>query len=200
MQLRKVKASALVTNDLNVAAAFVEEQATAQGNFPGPCPVIYSGQDIEAAIQLGVSAVIIDTSNNADVTGIDTILKVQSPEDVAMASTNAFLVDGDSSTIKDVLAAIPSDALVMASLNAMQNENAELQKGNDLKQLGATSILLKNACVGDAEDVQYSSFAIDGLTKKKSSTFNMSGLTGSTNGHYGGIASTQATTWLRMKQ
>jgi hypothetical protein len=82
----------------------------------------------------------------------------------------------------------------------MQGGNAEVERAKELKGMGVTSILLRKACVGDCEDIEYSIFAIEGLTKKRSSTFNMTGLTGSTNGHFGGVASTQATTWLRAKR
>ena len=46
-------------------------------------------------------------------------------------------------------------------------------------------LLLKNACVGDDEDVKYLQYAIKGISKKSSSSFSMTGLTGSTNGHFG---------------
>ena len=199
MQLRKVNAAALVTSDVTAAAAFVTEQATAQGNFPGPCPVIYSGDDVEGAIQAGVAAVIVDS--NRVVQGSSAIRKISSPAEAEKVSAGgAYLVDADEDNVEDVLAVIPAGSVVIASMTSMQNDNAELERGKELKMLGVTSVLLEKACVGDGEDVQYASFAINGLTKKKSSTLNMSGLTGSTNGHFGGVASSTTTTWLRVKR
>ncbi|KAI2510385.1 hypothetical protein MHU86_3958 [Fragilaria crotonensis] len=199
MQIRKVNAAALVTSDLAAATAFVVEQAMAKGNFPGPCPVIYSGDDIEGAIQAGVDAVIVDASRVVE--GIGVIRKVSSPAEVeGITGGTAYLIDAGCENLVDIISAIPAGSVVVASVKSMQNDNAELQQGKELRALGVTSVLLEDACVGDGEDVEYTSFAINGLTKKKSSTFNMSGLTGSTNGHFGGVASSTTTTWLRMKR
>lgn len=216
MQLRKIAASAaLVTSDLHAAKVFVEEQATAQGNFPGPCPVIYNGEENnvkEAIAQAGVNAVVVDANNNNDQSidndGVDIIYKVSSPEDVMQVvddlndeSECAFMVDANNKEYsEEILNAIPSGSVVICSLQSMQPDNDELDRGKELKALGATAVLLERACIGDGEDVEYSTFAISGLTKKKSSTFNMSGLTGSTNGHFGGVASSATTSWLRVKE
>mmetsp|Transcript_18887 Transcript_18887/g.31229 ORF Transcript_18887/g.31229 Transcript_18887/m.31229 type:complete len:294 (-) Transcript_18887:158-1039(-) len=208
MQLRKVKASVLVTSDLTVAAAFVEEQATAQGNFPGPCPVLFMGDDIDGAIKAGVSGVIVNAAETGTVLPdddtVDVIYKVTSPEEIfetEAAASIAYLVDANAANADEILAAIPSGSVVMASLQAMQPDNAELERGKELKALGVvTAVLLQQACVGDNEDLEYANFCVDGLTKKRSSTFNMSGLTGSTNGHFGGVATSTSTTWLRTKR
>ena len=196
MQLRKLKAAAIATSSVAVAKAFVEEQATAQGNFPCPCPVIYTGNDMVDAIKTGVSAVV--ASERVD--GVDTLIRVTSTDQISTMETSAFLVDGSADNVKEILKAIPSGSVIVASVKAMQQGNSELELSRTLKELGVTAILLEKACVGDNEDIEYSMFAVDGLTKKKSSTFNMSGLTGSTNGHFGGVASSIATTWLRTKQ
>lgn len=197
MQLRKLKAAALATSNLRVAKEFVKEQASAQGNFPGPCPVIYTGEDVNGAAQAGVSAVAISDSSAVD--GVDVIQKVNSPEQVTAAFSNAFLVDSSAEKLDGILGSIPSGSVVLVSIKSMQSDSNELEEAKKLKSQGATAILLEKACVGDGEDIEYSTFAVDGLTKKKSSTFNMSGLTGSTNGHFGGVASSTSTTWLRNK-
>jgi hypothetical protein len=204
MQLRKIKASALMTSDVQVAAAFCEEQATAQGDFPGPCPVFFVGEDDNvAALEAGVSAFIVDASSSAVVPeddNVDIIYKVSSPEEVDTSSeaSIAYLVDGNADNVQDILDAIPAGSVVVVSLKSMQPDNAELERAKAFK--GVTAILLEQACVGDQEDIEYATFAVDGLTKKRSSTFNMSGLTGSTNGHFGGVATSTSTTWLRMKE
>lgn len=215
MQLRKIASSALITSDLHAAKAFVQEQATAQGNFPGPCPVIYSGKDTKEAMDqaVGVNAVVVDANNDDQSIDycIDVIYKVSSPDEVMQVvdSSNgnagecAFMVvdaNNNKEDTEEILNAIPSGSVVICSLQSMQPDNAELERGKELKALGATTVLLERACVGDGEDIEYSTFGISGLTKKKSSTFNMSGLTGSTNGHFGGVASSTTTSWLRVKE
>mmetsp|Transcript_22605 Transcript_22605/g.34145 ORF Transcript_22605/g.34145 Transcript_22605/m.34145 type:complete len:281 (-) Transcript_22605:3281-4123(-) len=196
MQLRKLKASALATSDLGVAKDFVKEQASAQGNFPGPCPIIYTGEDVHGAAEAGVSAIV---TYDCSINGVDVIQKVESPEQVEMAFSNAFLVESSMEKLDEILAAIPSGSVVIVSVKAMQKDNNELEEAKELKLKGTTAILFEKACVGDGEDLEYSSFVVEGLTKKKSSTFNMSGLTGSTNGHFGGVATSTSTSWRRNK-
>jgi hypothetical protein len=59
MQMRKVKVCALWTSDLVALKEFVKEQGDAQGNFPGPCPVIYHGDALEDAMEAGANAIVI---------------------------------------------------------------------------------------------------------------------------------------------
>jgi hypothetical protein len=220
MQLRKIQASALHTSNLKIAEALVSEQATARGDFPGPCPVLYSSSghcDYEKAIQMGVSGIlgthdqlssisspphvakIYQVSSPDDVL---TILQLDNPENTVIRNNHYFFcVDGTFDTIQDILNVIPlSESVVIASMTSMQDDNQEIRLGKELQAMGVMSILMKGACVGDNEDIEYASFVINGLTKKRSSKFNMSGLTGSTNGHFGGIASSTITTWLRTKR
>jgi len=75
----------------------------------------------------------------------------------------------------------------------MQADNAEVARARSFPRGSVHSILLQKAIVGDAEDVEYCTFAVAGWTGKQSSTFHMTGLTGSTNGHFGGVASGSAT-------
>jgi len=179
--------------------------------------------NLSEAIDAGVAAVIVSASsvdpsllsrldeNDA----VDLISKVASAEDVkASAETlgcNAFFLDTDGlvndgsiAQVEAILEAIPEKSVVIAGVHSMQNDNAEIALSKQLKELGGgnviCSILVQNAAVGDGEDLEYAEFVVSGLTKKKSSTFNMSGLTGSTNGHFGGVASSVAKSWLRQKQ
>jgi len=201
MQLRQCKASALVTSELLAAIEFAKEQGSAQGNFPGPCPVIYTGDNVCAAAQGGVTAIVVKAGVDVATRDVAVIRRVESVDEVAKVSGgDAFLVDADLPDVEVILGSIPSGSVVIAAVHAMQGGNAEVERAKELKGMGVTSILLRKACVGDCEDIEYSIFAIEGLTKKRSSTFNMTGLTGSTNGHFGGVASTQATTWLRAKR
>ena len=73
-------------------------------------------------------------------------------------------------------------------------------RNTDGARMTVHSVLLHKAIVGDNEDISYAQFVISGITKKKSSTFKISGLTGSTNGHFGGVESKTSTTWLRQKE
>lgn len=203
MQLRKLKASTLWTNHVETAIGLTKEQETAQGNFPGPCPVIYTGNQPEEAIRGGVKTIVLptDTGIVPDTSDIDVIWKVESVEDVQSVQGNAFVVyvDGRSDAIDRVLESIPKGSVVVAAIDSMQDDNAELEQSRQLQDKGTTAILLRNACVGDNEDIEYATFVIDGLTKKKSSTFNLTGLTGSTNGHFGGVATSTSTTWRRQQ-
>jgi len=207
MQLRKLKASALATNDVQVAAELVKEQATAQGNFPGPAPVIYTGDDVAGAVQAGVSAVVVSASSSATASalGIPKIYRISSMEEAAAVSNgNAFFVTGSDedevTTVGELVAALPATSIVLAAVNSMQTNQAEMALAKSLQSVGVTAILARQAIVGDNEDLEYADFVVSGLTKKKSSTFNMSGLTGKANGHFGGVASTASKTWLRMKR
>ena len=218
MQLRKAKVSALVTADLTAAAEFVAEQASALGNFPGPCPVIYSGDRLDEAAAAGVTAVVLSatearaattTSSICGDKNVPIIWKVDSSDDVTWVMMErkhdgmAFLIDAGNENAASICEALPVRSVVIASMDAMMPENAELSSSRALVKTTAgvvTCILLRQACVGDVEDIEYASFAISGLSQKRSSTFNMSGLTGSTNGHFGGVGSSTSTTWLRKKQ
>jgi hypothetical protein len=199
MQLRKLKANALVTSDINVAKLCVKEQATAKGSFPGPCPVLYTGSDVPEARSAGVDSVVVSPGDCEP--GADVIYRIRSLEELQQVLDHgAFWVDVDNelSTVQMIIEAIPESAVVLASLKSMQENNNEINLARELKILGVSAIVFEKAIVGDGEDLEYASFAVDSVTKKKSSTFNMTGLTGSTNGHFGGVASSQPRTWLRV--
>ena len=142
---------------------------------------------------------------------------------------NAFLIEFYfMEKFEEIVDKLPDGSIIIASVESMQPENVEIELCKNLKNEKATSILMKEAIVGDNEDNEYLSFFIDGIAKKKSSNFNMTGkrnifeyshedgvigyfsevivsflhligLTGSTNGHFGGVATTTSRTWLRKK-
>ena len=161
MQLRKLKAAAIWTSDLEALAGFAKEQRKAKGNFPGPCPVIWSGDsaEAEAAAASGASAVVLRAS---DLTHADTIGKLgleviwsvateQEIESVVAAGLgSAFLVEGP-----ELVPALPKDAVKVAAVPSMLEDNAEITMGRDLAAAGCKALLLREACVGDAEDVPY---------------------------------------------
>ena len=51
--------------------------------------------------------------------------------------------------------------------------------------------------MGDDEDIKYLQHAIEGINKKSSSSFSMTGLTGSTNGHFGVASHDGDVKWRR---
>jgi hypothetical protein len=110
-----------------------------------------------------------------------------------------------------ILSAIPQGAVILASLDAMQKNSLEITRGKEVIGVVASTststsnnkihgLIIENACVGDNEDLKYTNFVVGGLTKKASSTFEMTGLTGSTNGHFGTMsdnASIENAKWRR---
>jgi hypothetical protein len=206
-QLRKTMVSALVTADLAAAAEFVSEQASAAGNFPGPCPVIYTGDRPDEAVVAGVTAVVLSVVEaRAAATAVTTdtsdkkvpiIWKVDSCDDVNWVMTKrvqegmAFLVDADNENAASICEALPTGSVVMASMEAMMPDNGEIASSRALVKTAAgvvTCILLRQACVGDTEDMEYANFVVSRLAKKRSSAFDVSGLTST------------STTWLRKKR
>jgi hypothetical protein len=204
MQLRKSKVSAIFCGDASHAEAFVEEQSTAQGNFPGPCPVVYLGPP---RADISVSAVVLsaddEIANNADCEVVWKVSSVDQVESILAKTDNAaevFLIEdtsSSSSSYEELVQALPQGALCIASVESMQPEGAEVEQAKSLKKLGVHSILVREACVGDSEDLEYASFVIGGMTSKASSEFSFSGLTGSTNGHFGGVQARGTVNWQR---
>lgn len=156
---------------------------------------------------------------------VDIICRVKSAEDVHRALEAgyeyAFLVPGSEVDISNqdlqtILGAIPKSAVVVATIPSMQNESAEIARGKELATLVVavptesesesesskiSGILIEDACVGDAEDLKYTAFVVENINKKSSSTFQMTGLTGAANGHFGSELSggLQSAKWRRME-
>jgi hypothetical protein len=218
MQLRKSKVSSIWCTTVDTVQVFSEEQATAQGNFPGPVPVIFHGplSDSEKALSAGASAIVVSSINewNKHPLGCkaEIIWKVSSIEDVQKvleltgdeaAADAAFWLDGinyDETTMKQITDSIPKSSLCIASLYPMQPDGGEIEQGKQYKACGCASMMIKNACVGDVEDIEYSQFLVSGLTSKASSEFKFSGLTGSTNGHFGGVQANNKVKWRRVQR
>jgi hypothetical protein len=214
MQLRKSKVSSIWTSSTEAVEVFVEEQATARGNFPGPVPVVYDGPDIERAVTAGASAVVVSSTEewtaNSAVENYEVIWKISSIEDAKTvmdligdrADDAAFCLDDvdDETSMKRIIESLPKSSLCIATLNPMQPGGLEIQQGKQYsKTYGCASVVIQNACVGDAEDLEYSQFLVHGLTSKASSEFKFSGLTGSTNGHFGGIQANNQVQWRRVQ-
>ncbi len=227
-ELRKAKASSIFTSDLHQISDLTNEQRTAVGNFPGPCPIVYNG-DVNFwmdAVEKGATAVVMDTmtlmgnDNLNDIDDknqheVDIICRVENINQVQNLLDKgfhyAFIIPSsrvDIEALKEMLNVIPKQSVIIYSLKSMQKNNLEITLGKDVMSLSinnengskVSGLLLEDACVGDEDDIKYTSFAVTGLTKKASSTFAMTGLTGSTNGHFGTMsdnASIENTKWRR---
>lgn len=97
MQLRKAKAAAVWTASLDDLAIIAEEQQSAKGNFPGPCPVIFypylgspSEEQVRIAAETGATAVTLrcgatDAAIKADSCGLEVIWDVRTVEEIKQA-------------------------------------------------------------------------------------------------------------------
>ena len=223
-QLRKAKTASIFTSNMKAINEFSKEQEMARGNFPGPCPIVYDGDisGVQDAIDNGASAIVVNAMDFGDNLSaqndenVEIICRVGNKDDVQMAINAgfeyAFLLpsDDDDGNLVEMLSIIPKDAVIISSLKAMQKNSYEITRGKELIGLEGDSttgtgskingLLIDDACVGDEEDMKYTTFVVGGLTKKASSTFAMTGLTGSTNGHFGTMsdnASVENAKWRR---
>ncbi len=222
MQLRKAKAAAIWTKDLDSLSWFVKEQSSSFGDFPGPVPVIYWGASdagsLASAVDGGASAVVIDYEQTLDEsvqsksenTGV--IWKVFSIEQMRQSIESnygdVFLLSesllrstnlDELETVKEGISALPKSTVTIATLFPMQPENAEISQGKHYTSMGISSLIIQSCCVGDDEDLKYAQFVIEGISKKSSSSFSMTGLTGSTNGHFGVSSHSGEVKWQRTK-
>ena len=208
-------ASAIFTSSVDALSTIAKEQATAKGDFPGPCPVVFNGEATEAsqAIAAGAQGVVlpareIEVGKSIVENGIEVLWQVSSAEEIAAivadeaAPEDAFLLSADDANEAEALvAALPTGALGVAAVDAMQDEDGEIARGRELASAGCKAVLVKGACVGDAEDLPYATFAIKQLTSKRSSSFAIDGHTGSTNGHFGTMSKAGASPdggWARV--
>jgi len=196
MQLRKSHAAALWTASVTSVAAVAKEQASARGDFPGPCPVIYNGdaEHVSEAIAAGATAVVLDAAHagsDAASAADEVIWHVSSADDVraiveaASSSAGAFIAPS-SADADAIRAALPEGSVSVCAINGMSAQNAEIPCGRALVSGGCNSLLVSNACVGDDEDVPYVQWAIAELNSKQSAEFKIDGHTGAINGHFGG--------------
>eukprot|EP00967_Tisochrysis_lutea_P024970 scaffold28689_cov30-Tisochrysis_lutea.AAC.1 len=192
MKLRKESnVASLWTGTLEQLEVVAREQASAKGDFPGPCPIVFQGElpEAQAALEAGAAAVVLEPSvlAQADALEGEVIWRISSVEQLPpileAGRTDAFLVD--SAVAAAILPELPGDALVIIAVNAMQPNAGEVMTCKDFAASGARSFLVRSACVGDEEDLPYAKFVVGGITSKMSSTFKIDGLTGAANGHFG---------------
>ena len=213
MKLRQqAKVSFVVCQDLSAIKILSQEQESAKGNFPGPVPIVCQNvQNVEEISESGASAIILDVgasdamqkAESASSYGLETIWKVSSVDQAkqvleSFEDADVFLLDATES-IAEILAIIPKSSMSIGTLHEpMQEDGAEIETGKEYKSMGCASILVKKACVGGKEDIDYASFLVSGLTSKASSEFKFSGMTGSINGHYGGLQANGSVKWDRI--
>lgn len=216
MQLRKAKCAAIFTSDAMSVGKIAAEQKSSRGDFPGPVPVVYCGKDLESD-DASATAVVVEYGqyDNVDMEALNNmgiIWKVNEMDqlqqliDMENNAGGVYLlsqdmlpqgVEEDANELKEMLSTLPKSIITIAPLQTMLPDNAEIALGKHYASMGISSLLLQNACVGDDEDIKYSHHAIDGITKKSSSSFSMTGLTGSTNGHFGVSSHSGEVKWRR---
>ncbi len=212
---RSAKAATIWSSDVESIAKLVKEQESARGDFPGPLPIIYYGSMsdvnvVKTVVDGGVTAVVVDYGESLDETAtsllsdVGVIWRVSSLDEMneLMTAATGDNTMGDVILLsKDILPASVNDTsssdelaenlsnnkstVTIAQLQSMMPANEEIRLGKHLAKLGVSSLVLEEACVGDEEDLKYAVYAIEELNKKSSSSFSMTGLTGSTNGHFG---------------
>jgi hypothetical protein len=178
-------------------------------------------ENIMSAIQNGASAIVVESDllelynknmESLDCDEVCVICKVENMQHVQMALDagydSAFLISGSQpdEELQMMLSSIPKSSVVIASLSSMQPDSQEISRAKVLAGLASnsakvSSVLIHDACVGDQEDIKYCSFVVETINKKSSSTFQMTGLTGAANGHFGSEVSGgfRAAKWQRNK-
>lgn len=197
-ELRKAKANSIFIKDVSVLKEVSKEQELAKGNFPGPVPCVFMGSkdDYNLAVENGASAIVVsvkDLDTMGDIS-VDVIVAVDTLQDVKnaldMGYDYSFLLSAiDEELVNSILDVVPKSCTIIASLDAMQKDSAEILQAKELASLKSaesnakvSGIFMKDACVGDSEDLKYTSFIVEGVSKKSSSTFAMTGLTGGKSG------------------
>mmetsp|Transcript_14409 Transcript_14409/g.31316 ORF Transcript_14409/g.31316 Transcript_14409/m.31316 type:complete len:341 (+) Transcript_14409:41-1063(+) len=222
MQLRKSKCAAIWTPYAASVGAIAAEQEGSRGDFPGPVPVIYSGSMEEGGGRCaGAAAVVLEYSRDcADVEWlgevgivwkVNTVDELRHFVDAEKGAGGVVLLSRDmlpqtveeegdvAAELRETLSALPRSVVTVAPLTAMLPENGEISLGKHYASLGVSSLLLEGACVGDEEDARYGQYAIEEIGKKSSSSFSITGLTGSTNGHFGVSSHGGETKWRRKE-
>ena len=169
--------------DSSVVDAVVIEYGKNLGSIP-QTGIIWKVNSIEQLQDL----IDMDDSNNAG--GVFLLARDMLPSTVGD--------DDDDETLKDALSQLPKPNVTIAELPTMLPQNYEVTLGKYYANtLGISSLLLTNACVGDEEDISYTTHVIESINKKSSSSFSMTGLTGSANGHFGVSSHSGEVKWRR---
>lgn len=218
-ELRRAKVAAIFSPNVEYLDQMVKEQEDAKGNFPGPCPIIFNGdcdeEVIKSVINKGVTGIVCKPGcYRKEENRVQIITEVHSAQDIQTAietgCDDIFLIVASGKgrdEIQSIMNEIPKESLVIASLDAMQSNSNELCQGKELASIISdngskiAALLIRDACIGDSEDLKYAQFVVENINKKSSSTFKMTGLTGSSNGHFGSNESggTASAKWKRVE-
>lgn len=188
-----------------------QSKKRAKGDFPGPCPIVFNGELAHAdkAVAAGATAVVLTASNlekasELDDAPVEIIWEVSTADEVAQiveaGSGDAFLLPAAAAA--HLAEALPEDSLKIGAIRAMQRDEGEIVQGKALVEAGCRALLVRDACVGDIEDVAYVRYVVKSLTSKRSTKFAIDGHTGSINGHFGvrqGGPAVPADGWLRKR-
>ena len=200
------------TPDIDSVGVLVKEQASAKGDFPGPCPVVYTGDAAHAAdaVAAGASGVVLraEQLEMAHSLATEVVWHVSSEEDIErivsdeQAPEDGFLLDAAEAAA--LLPSLPSSAVGVVALDAMLPDDGEVELGREMvASHKVKALLVRDACVGDVEDLPYAKYVVKQLTSKKSASFAIDGHTGSTNGHFGGSRGAAASRpddgWSRVR-
>ena len=203
MQLRKAKAAAVWTASLDDLAIIAEEQQSAKGNFPGPCPVIFypylgspSEEQVRIAAETGATAVTLrcgatDAAIKADSCGLEVIWDVRTVEEIKQAVDLGkglnFLING-LDAVEGGFALLDALPIGAVSVSSVDCHNNEIVAGRELAQAGCRSLLVRQACIGDHNwDLRYARFAIDSLTSKANPNFQINDISASSKGGGGDL-------------
>jgi hypothetical protein len=176
-QLRLQRLSSMWTDSVATLTQLNKDQERiAQEGYtfdkdPGEvCPVIFNG-DVSAAtaaLAAGATAIVLDASKldeAADIQG-EIVWRISSADEakaVIDADRGLIFILAEGVSFEEVSAALPKEAMLICPVGPMQPSNAELGYGTALRWAGCRSLLVKSACIGDDEDLEYAEFAIQNL-------------------------------------
>eukprot|EP00966_Prymnesium_polylepis_P328772 7384533-Prymnesium_polylepis.2 len=119
-KLRDADVAALWTADIDAVAVFATEQATAKGDFPGPCPVVFNGDcaHAAAAVDAGASAVVLTAAHleeSESFGGVEVIWDVSSADEISQIGEAGatFLFPAEDAAA--LAGSLPSDCLAIAA-------------------------------------------------------------------------------------
>ena len=183
---------ALAGRDRETALQVIAEQARAKGSFPGPCPLVIRHCALVDPLQvaevfaLGASALMLPAAalsadgaallSAAAVLGLEVVVEVD--DEVALsaareAGARIMCVRGVGS-LEEALTlrrAIPADCAALVAVPAQQDNEDELSDVGEAKGAGFDGVVLMEAVIEAANDLEYCICILPAIQSKKSTTF-----------------------------
>jgi len=142
---------------------------------------------VEEAAGAGAAAIVLSPATGLDLQEkasegkMEVIWEVSSQEEMGLVvdaghKAPIILVGAGAGATEaaDLVAALPADAIGVATVVRGQNE---IELGRETHKAGVKALLLRHACVGDAdEDERYARFAVENLTSKANPKFQITGV------------------------